>query len=119
MHIINRSIAILKAKQTYVDWINALPGPTSNMTLKKLAQDQNSYLIPSYDTVDQSMEFVLKNAKRILEAEFTDWDTSDLQGNSLDGPKPERPPQVISGPKAGRPTQALRVIQTIVKEDLS
>ena len=76
MHIINRSIAILKAKQTYADWINALPGPASNMTLEKLAQDQTCYLIPSYDTVEQCMEFVLKNAKRILEAEFVGWDTS-------------------------------------------
>lgn len=54
MHTVNRTLAVLKPKQAYVDWINALPGPASNMTLEKLAQDQTCYLIPEYDTVERT-----------------------------------------------------------------
>ncbi|WP_243367380.1 hypothetical protein [Fundidesulfovibrio soli] len=73
---INRSMAILRPKQSFLDWVNSMPGDGPAMTTANIANDCLSFLIPVYDTYEQGLEFILKNAEAILEVEFIGWDQS-------------------------------------------
>jgi hypothetical protein len=76
MKTVNRGIAVLKAKQPYLDWIESLPeaGSSSNVSLEDLNDDCMTFLVPEYGDNAQVHEFIYKNSKLILEMEFEAWD---------------------------------------------
>lgn len=76
MKTINRMLAVFKPKQPYLDWINSLPGTGRKMTMDELQDDKACYLTPIYEDNEDARDFVFKNAKNILEVEFSGWDTS-------------------------------------------
>lgn len=76
MKTINRGIAILKAKQPYLDWIESLPeaDEDTSFCLEDLNDDCMTFLVPEYGDNAQALEFILKKSKLILEMEFQAWD---------------------------------------------
>lgn len=46
------------------------------MTMEELQDDKSCYLTPIYDENGDALEFIFKNAKKILEVEFSGWDTT-------------------------------------------
>jgi hypothetical protein len=82
---INRTVAVLKPKQAFVDWVNSMPGDGPPMAIEEIFDDCLCFLIPEYDTNEQALEFILKNAQPILEAELIGWDQSgDTWPDKLD-----------------------------------
>jgi len=73
---INRTVAVLKPKPAFMDWINSMPGDGPPMAIEEISDDCLCFLIPEYDTNEQALEFILKNALPILEAELIGWDQS-------------------------------------------
>lgn len=79
MKTVNRGIAILKAKQPYLDWTRSLPeaGDGPGVSLDDLNDDCMTFLVPEYGDNAQALEFIFKNSKLILEMEFESWDTRE------------------------------------------
>ena len=58
MHTINRSIAIIKPKQPFVDWANQLPDAEWKALLDDFKTDCLAILIPEYETDEEAKGYI-------------------------------------------------------------
>lgn len=77
MHTIDRSVAIIKPKQPFLDWLENQPDWDLDMTLDDLREDSNAYLVPEYDSTEQAMRYIERNHKAIFEWELFGWYTDE------------------------------------------
>jgi hypothetical protein len=68
---------VLKPKDPYVKWINSLPGTIDPVSIDELQNDCTAILLPHFDTDQESMNFLKKNFRSILEYEFFGWHTGE------------------------------------------
>lgn len=78
MQAINRQTLILKAKQPFVDWHRALPDSDPlDLQVEDLHRDRTVYLIPDFDTEEESLKFVDLNFAFFFEEELYGWYTDE------------------------------------------
>ena len=78
MYEVNRSIAIIKPKQPFFDWLNALPFEQDEaLTLTALRQDCNALLIPPAEDFEDARDFIRTRWRGLFEAELADWCDDD------------------------------------------
>ena len=58
MYTINRSIAIIRPKQPFVDWANQLPDAELKSSLDDFKTDCLAILIPDYQTDEEAISAV-------------------------------------------------------------
>ena len=58
MYIINRSIAIIRPKQPFVDWANELPDAEWKSSLDEFKTDCFVLLIPEYHTDEEAKKYI-------------------------------------------------------------
>jgi len=58
MYTINRSIAIIRIKQPFVDWANQLPDAEFKSSLDDFKTDCLAILIPDYDTDEEAIGYI-------------------------------------------------------------
>jgi hypothetical protein len=58
---INRSVAVIKPKQPFLDWLNALPDSEQPFTLTDLQTDCTVLLLPEFGNDHQAQKFISKN----------------------------------------------------------
>lgn len=78
MYEVNRSVIILRPKQSFLDWLCGLPGcfePAPN--LAELRENGNAILVPAVDRLDELQEFIAEHAVELFEAELADWCEDD------------------------------------------
>ena len=75
MKYVNRSVAIIKPKQPYIDWANSFDDGGPTLELVKARADASAYLIKVYDTINQSLRYVERNYAKIFEEELNGWMT--------------------------------------------
>jgi len=74
---VNRSVAVVKPTQVFLDWLNALPDSIEIFTLQDLRSDCMTFLLPEYGD-DAEAETVLKRVYReIFEMELQGWDLNE------------------------------------------
>ena len=74
MYEVNRSIAVLKPKQTYLDWLRqASVDEPIKLTLEELRRDSTAVLIPAFDSPEEALDFVYQNYRELFEIELGDW----------------------------------------------
>jgi hypothetical protein len=76
-YAINRSVAIIRPKQPYVDWANQLPDANRKTSLSDLQEDCTVILVPEYDNDDDAKKYIDKIARDILENELFSWCTNE------------------------------------------
>lgn len=73
-YFVERSVAILKPKQAFLDWVNGtftdLPQPLS---LESIRIDCNSYLIPEVNEIEDGVNFVDEKFADLFAMEFASW----------------------------------------------
>ncbi len=74
MKVINRSVAVIKPRQRYVDWALSLPDAPDQLSLAELRTECTTILIPDFDTVAESEAFVASIAPELFEIELDAWD---------------------------------------------
>jgi len=74
---INRSLAIIKPKQPFVDWANQLPDAKWETSFKDLQDDCTAFLIPEYDSDFDARMFIEKHCSEIFEDELFSWCTNE------------------------------------------
>ncbi|AQR66247.1 VacJ [Aquaspirillum sp. LM1] len=78
MYEVNRSVAIVKPKQPFFDWLNSLPfEQDETLTLHALRQDCNALLIPPAEDFEDAREFIRSHWRSIFDAELADWCEDD------------------------------------------
>jgi hypothetical protein len=77
MHIIDRSIAIIKPKQPYVDWANQLPDANSEASLDDLQRDCFALLIAEYDNGEEAIEHINEMWEDLFEEKLLGWSTNE------------------------------------------
>jgi len=75
MYEVNRSIAIIRPKAPFLQWLCGLPGSfdASELTLDVLGQSSNALLIPPADDRTSLIDFVLQHYHSLFQAELADW----------------------------------------------
>jgi hypothetical protein len=74
MYEINRSLAIIKPKQIFMDWLVRCIDPLpEGMTLDELRKDATALLIPEFDDEESAFQFIYSNYDELFERELEDW----------------------------------------------
>lgn len=75
MFEVNRSLAIIKPRQAFLDWLLSLPieWAEGELTLAELREDCNVFLIPMFESLDEAHRFMLARWEMIFEGELADW----------------------------------------------
>jgi hypothetical protein len=60
MDTINRSVAVVKPKQPFLDWLNALPDSDQPFTLADIQTDCTVLLLPEFGDDLQAQKFIKK-----------------------------------------------------------
>lgn len=78
MYEVNRSVAILKPRQPFLDWLQNLPGSLDGqLQLAQLRADCNALLIPAADDYESAEDFVRQHYRTLFGAELADWCDDD------------------------------------------
>jgi hypothetical protein len=77
MMAINRCVAIVKAKEPFLEWAKGLPDPMPGMTLATFHDDAHAYLLPEYATADDQAEILAEFYEEIFVQELSGWDTDE------------------------------------------
>lgn len=79
METINRTVLIVLAKQPMVDWLQQLPDWPQNsappITTEEINLDSAAYLIPEYDTPDETMACIQRMKLELFEEALGGWTT--------------------------------------------
>jgi len=74
MFEVNRSIALIRPKAPFLDWLRNLPGELeAQLELDTLSRDCNALLIPPADDYESALDFVMQHYRQLFEAELADW----------------------------------------------
>lgn len=70
---INRSVAIVRPKQPFVDWANQLPDAGNAISLHSLQSDCLTILIPEYAKENEAKVYIDLIYEEIFEEELSGW----------------------------------------------
>jgi hypothetical protein len=70
--MVNRSVVIVKAKQSFVNWLAMLPDPAS-ISLEELNREPNAYLLPECENEVEQEMLIRRYYPGIFEAELEGW----------------------------------------------
>lgn len=73
MYAVDRSVAIVKPKEPFLEWVKALPGSEIDITLEQLRTDSTVYLIPDFDEIEDALAAIDHIYGNIFEAELSEW----------------------------------------------
>ena len=76
MENINRTAVVIKPKQPFIDWLNSIPGESSDNTLETTSTDNITFLIPEFFGPNESMDYIKKRYFQIFELELLGWYTA-------------------------------------------
>ena len=76
MYEINRTIAIIKPKQPYLDWARTVSDPI-DISLQELRQDCTAVLLPDVDTDAEAEAVVHLIAAELFGIELAAWDVQE------------------------------------------
>ena len=78
MYMVNRSAAVIKPKQPFVDWLNSIPD-SEKLTLKQVSKESMIVLIPEFDHQKQVDEYLRQNFTKIFENQLEGWCLDESQ----------------------------------------
>jgi len=77
MYVTNRSAAIIKPQQPYVDWVNSIEDEGRKHSIEDFSTDCSVVLLPEYDP-DEDAEAIVKDLySHIFELELSGWVTDE------------------------------------------
>lgn len=73
MYFVDRALAVLKPKQAFVDWLNAVPDNDVYLSLESIRSDCTSILIPEYNEPEEAINYIDEIYERLFELELSSW----------------------------------------------
>lgn len=77
MYTVNRSIAIIRPKQPYIDWANQLPDAGWVSTLDDFKTDCLVILTPEYESDEEAIAYINEIYENIFIEELYGWCTEE------------------------------------------
>jgi len=77
MQSVNRTAVIIKPKQPFVDWLNSIPGESSDNTLESVSSENLTFLIPQFFGPVESLDYIKDYYGQIFEYELFGWYTAE------------------------------------------
>ena len=73
MYFVDRSVAVIKPKQPFADWLNGVPDNDMELSLDSLRADCTVILIPEFDEPEEGVSHIDDIAQRLFEMELATW----------------------------------------------
>ncbi len=73
MEYVNRSLAVIKPRQPFFDWLKDTPDWDLDLTLETLRLDCTSLLIPEFDEPEDAISYIDDMFEQIFEMELASW----------------------------------------------
>jgi hypothetical protein len=73
MFHVNRSVAVIKPRQPFFDWLRNTPDWDLDLTLDNLRVDCTALLIPEFDEPEDAVNYVDERFEQIFEMELASW----------------------------------------------
>lgn len=73
MFEIDRNIVVIKAREPFLQWINALPGSEGEVSFADLRCDCTTYLVPVSEDPEHILEYVYERFAEVFEGELESW----------------------------------------------
>ena len=73
MYFVDRSVAIIKPKQAFADWLNAVPGNDMDLSLNSLRADCTVIMIPEFEVPEEGVSYLDEIAQQLFEMELSSW----------------------------------------------
>jgi hypothetical protein len=70
MQSVNRTAVVIRPKQPFVDWLNSVPGESSDNTLERISSENTTFLIPEFFGHNESLVYIKKIYDQIFEFEL-------------------------------------------------
>ena len=77
MQSVNRTAVVIRPKQPFVDWLNSIPGESSNNTLKTVTSENLTFLIPDFFGPKESLDYIKEVYSDIFKFELFGWYTAE------------------------------------------
>ena len=79
MFIVDRSAALIRPKQPFLDWLNALPGNEVTLSLEDVRADCTVILVPEVSEPEDGISYIDDIADRLFEMELASWAEDESQ----------------------------------------
>ena len=73
MFIVDRSAAVIKPRQPFLDWLNNLPGNDITLSLDEMRADCTVVMIPEVTEPEDGIAFIDDITDKLFEAELSSW----------------------------------------------
>lgn len=73
MYHVNRSVAVIKPKQPFFDWLKSTPDWDLDLTLDNLRVDCTALLVPEFDEPENAVSYIDDRFEQIFEMELSSW----------------------------------------------
>ncbi len=84
MYFVDRSVAVLKPTQAFLDWLKTTQSDDMpDLTLNQIRSNCTTFLIPQFDEPEQAVAYISERYQSIFDAELSGWvgDDSELPPN--------------------------------------
>lgn len=79
MYSVDRSIALIKPRQPFLDWLKNLPESELDLNLEQLRTDCTAVLLPEFVDMEEALEHLDQIYSRIFEMELASWWEDETQ----------------------------------------
>lgn len=73
MYFVDRSIAVIKPKQPFLDWLNQMPGNDLTLSLGDIRSDCTVLMIPEVNEQEDGIAYIDDIADKVFEMELASW----------------------------------------------
>lgn len=73
MFVVNRSVAIIKPKQAFLEWANSVSDEGHQFSIFDLGVEYNVVLLPEYDSKEHAEAILKERCREMFEIELSGW----------------------------------------------
>ena len=73
MEYVDRSLAVIKPRQPFFDWLKETPDWDLDLTLETLRVDCSALLIPEFDEPEEAVAYIDDMFEQIFDMELASW----------------------------------------------
>lgn len=73
MFFVDRAVAVIKPKQPFADWLNAVPDNDMELSLDSLRADCTVILIPEFDEPEEGVSYIDEIFEQLFAMELSSW----------------------------------------------
>ena len=73
MEYVNRSLAVIKPRQPFFEWLQKTPDWDVDLTLETLRVDCSSLLLPEFDEPEEAVAYIDNMFEQIFDMELASW----------------------------------------------